>query len=560
MSQERVPALFFHPDAIEGPGRDLVGRRSAGQSFLKGWLRNSGADVLRFVVETVKDAEACRATLRDLGEDRPVEIVLLSGKPDFAAAGCVFFPTPGYSRAAWLRQRTDPSSASLVGITHTVSTRRIIEALHNLLIEPVEDWDAIICTSRAVRSVVARQFEVEAEFLRRRFAAARVPMPQLPVIPLGIETADFTPLPGARERLRAAHGVAEDAVVVMTMGRLSVVEKANPVPLLLAVEMVARAVERPVHLWMTGWAGREEEDQLHREAADRLCQRAKVTFHDGRDPDVRRNIWAAADIFTLPADSIQETFGLVPVEAMAAGLPVVMPDWDGFRDTVVHGETGLLVPTRSAPPGQGVEIAARFADNRDGYLQYLSIVQSHVQIDVPGYASALDALVRNDALRRRMGEAARSHASRNLDWSAVVPAYLDLATDLYRRRARGTAASPRLSDAVPNPLEIDPFDLYRHYPSTILDLDVPVTLRARPSPETLALVDRLSGRVLYRRQVTSAETILRVCDALADGPLSSREIVARTGLPPQGVIHVVLQLAKVDLVRLPEVGAAAPKL
>ena len=37
------------------------------------------------------------------------------------------------------------------------------------------------------------------------------------------------------------------------------------------------------------------------------------------------------------ADNIQETFGLTPVEAMAAGLPCVMSDWDGYRDTVRDG-------------------------------------------------------------------------------------------------------------------------------------------------------------------------------------------------------------------------------
>ena len=34
----RPPDIFFHPDAVESEGKDLVGRRSAGQSFLKGWL------------------------------------------------------------------------------------------------------------------------------------------------------------------------------------------------------------------------------------------------------------------------------------------------------------------------------------------------------------------------------------------------------------------------------------------------------------------------------------------------------------------------------------------
>lgn len=49
----------------------------------------------------------------------------------------------------------------------------------------------------------------------------------------------------------------------------------------------------------------------------------------------------------------QETFGQAPIEPMAAGLPVVVTDWDGRRDTVRHGEDGILVPTLMAPSVEG---------------------------------------------------------------------------------------------------------------------------------------------------------------------------------------------------------------
>jgi alpha-maltose-1-phosphate synthase len=295
------PAIFFHPDQIEGKDKDLVGRRSAGQSFLKGFLRNHRADRINAVVETADAAKALAEAAGILGETRPIDTVVMRGGGDFTKAGTVFFPTPGYQRAPWLRQRYGAQSCSFVGITHTVSTRRIMEGLHTLLAEPVEDWDAIICTSRAVQSVVKRQFALEAEYYRQRFGAMRTPQPQLPVIPLGIETADFAPLPGARERMRAARGVPDDGIVIMTMGRLSVVEKANPVPLFMALEMLAQQLKVPLHLWMVGWASRPEEEALHRDGAAAIAKSVTTTIIDGRDPDTRRNIWAGADLFTRRA-------------------------------------------------------------------------------------------------------------------------------------------------------------------------------------------------------------------------------------------------------------------
>ena len=81
-----------------------------------------------------------------------------------------------------MRERFGPSSASLVGITHTMSTRRIIEGLHHLMLQPVHPWDAIICV-KGGSLVVATQLE-EAAFIKHRFGASDVPMPQLPIIPL----------------------------------------------------------------------------------------------------------------------------------------------------------------------------------------------------------------------------------------------------------------------------------------------------------------------------------------------------------------------------------------
>lgn len=61
-------------------------------------------------------------------------------------------------------------------------------------------------------------------------------------------------------------------------------------------------------------------------------------------PEERLAVYSAADIFVSPSDNMQETFGLTLLEAGAAELPAVVSDWDGYRDIIVHDETGFLVP------------------------------------------------------------------------------------------------------------------------------------------------------------------------------------------------------------------------
>ncbi|SEW41461.1 Glycosyltransferase involved in cell wall bisynthesis [Cognatiyoonia koreensis] len=542
-----TPAIYFHPDAVEGKGADLVGRRSAGQSFVRAFQRYGTGDQINVVTETAAHADDFRALAEDFGETRPVNAAVLRDRHDFTKFGTVFFPSPGYLNAVWQRARGDMRRCSLVGITHTVSTRRIVENLHNLMLQPVEPWDAIICTSRAVQSVVARQFALEADYIRARFGAQVIPQPQLPIIPLGIHAADFAPTDDGRAQMRGRFETPDDAVVVMTMGRLTSVEKANPVPLFMALERIAKGGQQ-VHLWMVGWSDREGERVLHETGANALCPSVTVHFIDGREPDVRRHIWSGADIFTLPVDNIQETFGLVPVEAMAAGLPVVMPDWNGFRDTVVDGLTGMLVPTIMAPPDDatGRLLASRFADGSDGYLYYLSCVQQQTVLDVQAYTKALDRLVQNKDLRKKMGAAGRAHVTRNFDWSAVIPQYMALADELARQR-QSAKQIPR----VQNPMEASPFDTYRHYPSRPLTADTVIVTAEPLDAEKLADLDMINGRKLYKRKVAPDSEVFETLALIAaHQPLTMGDLLGRLPALAPRLNGIVLFLAKYDFVTL----------
>ena len=337
------------------------------------------------------------------------------------------------------------------------------------------------------------------------------------------------------------------------MGRLSVYEKQHPVPLFLAAERAAKSTVRKFAIAMAGWFSDKNQEKLHRDAAAALAPSVPAHFPDGKDPDVRVGIWSAADIFVLAVDNIQETFGLAPVEAMAAGLPVVCSDWNGFRDTVEHGVTGLRIRTRMSPPGSGSELAVRFEDGHDQYLQYLSFVQQRTMIDVREMADAIAALAAAPDKRRAMGEAGVERARRLYDWAAIVPQYQALWAEQARHRARGVPTTHREADEPPNPAAIDPFTLYRGYPSDRLTLAAVIYADAPVSQAAIERLMDLTGATQIRRYVTSAANLARIHAAVvAEGPLMLDALIALVGLDANLVTAGVLWLAKYDLVRIDE--------
>lgn len=545
-------ALFFHADAIEGAGKDLVGRRSAGQSFLRGYLDHAQGDAVQVLTNTKKGIETFQDVAKGLGSSRPVTGIALRGTQDFTKFGSVFFPGPGYLDAPWRRQHFDPKACSLIGITHTVSTRRVMEGLHDLLLKPIEPWDAIICTSHAVQTVVKTQMDLQIDYIKQRFGASRVPAPQLPVIPLGINSADFAHNPQARAALREKYAAGDDSVVVMSMGRLTVVEKANPVPLFMALEEIAQSTGKDIHFWMVGWASRDDEHKMHVDGAKAFCPSVTVHVIDGRDADIRRDIWSGADVFTLPVDNIQETFGLVPVEAMAAGLPVVMPDWNGFRDTIVHGETGFLVPTMMAPHSDiGRNLARRFANGTDAYLQYLLTLEQQTVIDMRAYIAALSQLITTPALRRKMGDAGVRHVREHLDWKAIIPQYQTLADELAAMRAAGPVTTPRMRGSAVNPIEVDPFALYASYPTRQATGALRVTHRKALTADALTALDAVNGRALYKRRLLSDAQTLQIAQAVARaGQAEAHDLAQTLDVSQAAMIGTLLFLAKYDFVTI----------
>ena len=106
-------------------------------------------------------------------------------------------------------------------------------------------------------------------------------------------------------------------------------------------------------LVLAGGADSEYSEQVVAHAAQLGLGSDLRTFFN-LPPACLPSLYAASDVFVSPADSPSESFGLTIVEAMACGRPVVASDWDGYKDTVRHGEDGFRIPTYAPPPGDGL--------------------------------------------------------------------------------------------------------------------------------------------------------------------------------------------------------------
>lgn len=476
--------LFHHPDAVDTGRERLMGRHAAGEGFLKGFVRHSGVDAfLCHGTERAHFDDFVRRVRALDTDDRPCHWV---GPGEMAASGVttMMLPDPSLGPLAWRRRITGGRGYSLCGINHTIASDTIMDALGELLTAPVQTWDAVICTSDAVKATIERLLDNWAEYLHTRTGGRITPALQLPVIPLGVDCDAFAAGDEAeaeRQAIRRGLGVGEDDVAVLFMGRLSFHAKAHPTPLYLSLEEAAKRSGKRLHLLQAGWFANDSIEREFREGIRAHAPSVNPIFLDGREPDVRSKVWVAADIFTSLSDNIQETFGLTPIEAMAAGLPAVVSDWDGYRDTVRPGVDGFTIPTWMPLPQSGGDLAlapeSRIGGAPEGaYDQYLGHVSQFTAIDVAAAADAFATLAGDEALRRQMGEAGRRRAREAFDWRVVVAAYQALWRELENIRNRDPEIAPATVERPAVPLRDDPFSLFAAYPSGTIDGDTVVAL------------------------------------------------------------------------------------
>ena len=545
-------ALTYAPGIFDLRGK-VMGRQAAGLGFLRG-LANCDLGEIGCYAASKHLVEVCAGELSHFSPQTPRLRYLSFGQPEsLACFDLLYRADPSLGDDAWLRQQRSGARAySLCGVTHTLSSKGAMGSLADLPHLPLYPWDAVICTSRVARDVALRLVESRVEHIRRRFGATSVRLPQFPLIPLGVHMDDFAASDATRAAARATLGLAPEEVAVLFAGRLTFHAKAHPMPMLLGLERAAAAGNAPVVLMLFGQFANDAIAATFRAEAARFAPSVRLVVVDGAEPANGPRAWAAADIFTSLSDNVQETFGLTPVEAMAAGLPCVVSDWNGYKDTVRDGVDGFRVPVTGPPPEAGGDLADRFDVNVSDYDRYIGEVSLFTAVDVPAAAEAYGRLIASPDLRRTMGEAGRVRARALFDWSVIMRRYLSLWEELNERR-RSDPTVPGEEARTRRPDRADPFTLFRSHPTDHFSAETRV--RLAPGMDASAAVSRRQlGSVDYAGAVLPSEAVVTRFVTVLGGRehevtlADLREALAPMSL--RGVIRTVAFLAKMGVLEV----------
>lgn len=206
------------------------------------------------------------------------------------------------------------------------------------------------------------------------------------VIPFGVDLRSFRRTPEIATAAAALRQQFGPRPLLLFIGRLRHYK---------GVDVLIRAMRQvDAHLLVIGsgpmgaaWQELVRQENLH----------AKVTFLGEADDRQALAARYAADLFVLPSTNRAETLGIVQLEAMACGLPLISTELGtGTSFVNQHGETGLVVPPN----------------------------------DTDALAAALQKLLADDSLRRRMGEAGQRRVAQVFSVTGMIQALKELYTGL----------------------------------------------------------------------------------------------------------------------------------
>jgi D-inositol-3-phosphate glycosyltransferase len=290
-----------------------------------------------------------------------------------------------------------------VALVHTMHTLARVKNLHLAEGDRPEPRGREIGEVQVVEAAdrLIANTDDEARELVELYAA---PPAKVSVVPPGVDLSTFTP--GDRLAARRELGLPVDGQLLLFVGRIQPL-KAPDVLLRVAGELLRRDPARREHLTVAVLGGPSGSGLTRPHELEELSRTLGiddvVRFVRPVGRPVLAQWYRAADLVLVP--SYSESFGLVAIEAQACGTPVVAAHVGGLPTAV--GDAGGLV---------------------DGH-------------GIPDWTDAVESLLRDDARRLELGEAAVRHAAQ-FGWAATTDRLLEVYRQAIRERATGSAESP----------------------------------------------------------------------------------------------------------------------
>ncbi len=232
-----------------------------------------------------------------------------------------------------------------------------------------------------VFSRIARWYTLTEEMRKKVLTCTRVPAHTVEVVPLGIDVKHFDATRYKKSAARKAFGLPTRGKLIGVLGRLDS-QKGQEVVLRALPALLKK--HAGLHCVIAGeeTAGEPGYKAQLEDLCASLSIRPNVTFlpFTGEVPQ----FMSALDTFILP--SYAETYGLVVIEAMAMGCPVIATNAGGVPEIVQDGKTGLLVTPR---------------DHRE-------------------LADAIHRLLTSPSLRATMIRSAKTRAAQHFDFNRTV--------------------------------------------------------------------------------------------------------------------------------------------
>ena len=262
---------------------------------------------------------------------------------------------------------------------------------------------------------------------------------------IGYDPNIFYPLPKGSESIRKLKedlGINENEKVIFTAG--GDVTSKGAQEMLKAIAKIQEKFPNWKYIFKTNESFSADD---HGQEEDRLIDelgidRNKIIYLQGKySPEFMAQLLNACDIYAAP--SRLEGFGMIQVEAMACGKPVISINVGGPKDTIVHEETGFLVE-----PEKEIKLTSEWAYDWMGFEENHKIVFDEpktfaYRANVDQLAEYTLKLLTDDNLREEMGRKAAEHALSRFHYKIIAQRMLDLITEnIFNKEAKPFQENP----------------------------------------------------------------------------------------------------------------------